>query len=231
MQTVHVRGSVRETRVRPTVPLFHDVPAPRPLEVLPYSDELCHSSSGRTNNAVAPRLQSLPSAQPHSDVTPRRTSFVPPRYTERIPVRHDRIQTITPLEVIPSDHEIRDYASGQKPSSRRQPFIELEPARSVDAFNGSLEISRPLKYFQPPRYRELEPLPREIVEYVQPDGSIKEYLSAGPSLPTYRRVPIEVGDGEYPRQTQEYLLSTGDISSPAAPRTYRRYALGTYCRR
>lgn len=231
MQRGHGRGPIEEMRVPPTVPLFHDVPAPRPLEVLPHSDEIYHSSSGRTNSAVAPRLRPLLSAQSHSDVTPRRTSFVPPHFTERIPVRHDTVQTITPLEIISSGHDIRDYrpiyASGEAPSSRRQPVTELEPARSVDAFNGSPDNPRALKYVQTPRYRELEPLPREIVECVQPDGTIKEYVSAGRSLPTYRRVPIEVGEGEHPRQTQEYLLSTGEISSPAAPRTYRRYALGT----
>lgn len=231
MQRGREPGPTQETRKQPTAPLFHDVPAPRPLEVLPHSDEIYHSSSGRTNSTVTPRLRPLLSVQPHSDVTPRRTSLVPPHYKERIPVRHDRVHTITPLEVIPSAHDLCDYrpiyASGQNHSSSRQHVTELEPARSVDTFNRPPDITRPLKYVQTPRYRELEQLPHEIVEYVQPDGTIKEYVSAGRSIPTYRRVPIEVGEGEHPRQTQEYMLSTGETSSPATPRTYRRYALGT----
>jgi hypothetical protein len=144
------------------------------------------------------------------------------------------LQTTTPLEVIPLGRELRDYrtiyTSGETTSARRQPLIELEPVRSVGASNGSSDSTRPLNYVQPPRYRELEQLPREIVEYVQPDGTIREYVSAGRSVPTYRRIPIEVGEGDRPRQTQEYMLSTGDISGPATPTTYRRYAHLTDCR-
>ena len=223
------RGPTYPTRTQPPVPLFHDVPATRPLEVLRHADEIYHSPSDRPSNAAAPRLRPLPSAQSHSDLAPRRTSFVPSNHAERVSVHHDRIQTTTPLEVIPLEREVRDhrtiYANGETGSSRRQPIIELEPARSVGASNGSSDSVRSLNYIQPPRYRELEQVPREIVEYVQPDGTIREYISAGRSIPTYRRVPTEASDGERPRQTQEHMLSTEEVSGSAAPTTYRRYAL------
>jgi hypothetical protein len=233
-QLGHGQEPVQPMRTHPPVPLFHDVPATRPLEVLHHADEIYHSPSDRTNSAIAPRLRSFPSAQSHSGVAPRRTSFVPSSQAERFSVHHDMLQTTTPLEVIPLGRELRDYrtiyTSGETTSARRQPLIELEPVRSVGASNGSSDSTRPLNYVQPPRYRELEQLPREIVEYVQPDGTIREYVSAGRSVPTYRRIPIEVGEGDRPRQTQEYMLSTGDISGPATPTTYRRYAHLTDCR-
>ena len=71
---------------------------------------------------------------------------------------------------------------------------------------GLPDTTRPLRYVQTTRHRELEALPLEIMEYAQPDGAIREYVSAGRSLPMYRRMPIEVGEGEHPRRTQEYLL-------------------------
>ena len=227
-QLGHERDPIHPTRPQPPVPLFRDVPATRPLEVLRHADEIYHSPSDRTNSAVAPRLRSLSSAQSHSDVAPRRTSSVPSNQAERVPLHHDRIQTTMPLEVIPLGREVRDYrttyASGEAPSSRRQPIIELEPVRSFGASSGSSDRARSLNYVQHPRYRDPEQLPREIVEYVQPDGNIREYVSGSSSVPTYRRMPIEVGEGERPRQTHEYVLSTDEISNSAVPTTYRRYA-------
>jgi hypothetical protein len=215
-------------RTQPPVPLFHDVPATRPFEVLRHADEVYQSPSDRSSNAVAPRLRSLPSAQSHKDGALRRTSFVASNQAERLSVHHDRVQTAIPLEVIPLPREVRDrraiYASGEIASSRRQPIIELEPIRSVGALNGSGDSARSLSYAQPIRYRELEPMPREIVEYVQPDGTTREYFSAVRSAPTFRRMPIEIDDRERRRQTQEHILSPEEISGSTASTTYRRYA-------
>jgi hypothetical protein len=124
--------------------------------------------------------------------------------------------------------EVRDrraiYASGVIASSRRQPIIELEPIRSVGALNGSGDSARSLSYVPPVRYRELEPMPREIVEYVQPDGTTREYFSTVRSVPTFRRMPIEIDDRERRHQTQEHMLSPEEISGSTASTTYRRYA-------
>ena len=140
MQLGYGREPVHQTRVQPTLPPIHGVPAARPLEVLHHADEVHPSPSGRTNSAVAPRLRSLPFAQPHPDVGPRRTSFVLSNSAERVPVHRDMGQTTTPLEVIPPDHEVRDYRAiyaGREPiPSRRQPPAELEPPRSIEVFNG-----------------------------------------------------------------------------------------------
>jgi hypothetical protein len=228
------REPVHPTRAQPPVPLFRDLPATRPLEVLRHADEIPHSPSDRTNSAFTSRMRSLPSAQSHSDVAPRRNSLVPSNLAERVSVRHERVQPATPLEVVPVGREVRHYRAtypaGGSTSSRRQPIIELESVRSVEASNGSSANARSSNYVEAPRHRELEQLPREIVEYVQPDGTIREYVSAGRSIPTYRRMPIEVGEGERPRQTQQYILSTDDIPRSAVPTTYRRYALVTECR-
>jgi hypothetical protein len=230
----HGLEPVHPTRAQPPVSLFRDMPATRPLEVLLHADEIPNSPSDRTNSAVASRLRSLPSAQSHSDFPPRRTSFVPSNLAERVSVRRDRVQPAKPLEVIPLGLEVRDYGAtytgGGSTSSRRQPIIELEPVRSVEASNGSSDIARALDYVEAPRYRELEQLPREIVEYMQPDGTIREYVSAGRSIPSSRRMPIEVGEGERPRQIQQYILSTDHIPRSAVPTTYRRYVLVTECR-
>jgi hypothetical protein len=223
------RELVHQTRTQPPVPLFRDVPATRPLEVLRHEDEIHHSPSDRTNSAITSRLRSLPSAESHSTVPPRRTSFLPSNQAERVPAHHDRTQLATPLEVIPLGREVRDYrtiyASEETTSSRRQPLIELEPVRSVGVSYGSSDSARSLNYVQTSRHRELEQLPHEILEYVQPDGTIREYVSAGRSVPTFRRVPVEVGEGDMYRRTQEYGLPAEGISGTTAPPTYRRYAL------
>jgi hypothetical protein len=226
--TGHGLEPVYSMRTQPPVPLFRDVPAARPLEVLRHADEVYQSPSDRGNNAVAPRLRSLPAAQSHKDGALRRTSFVPSNPADRLAVHHDRVQTAMPLEIIPFPREVRDrrtlYANGEIAPSRRQPIIELEPIRSVGAPNGSGDSARSLSYAPPLRYQELEPMPREIVEYVQPDGTTREYLSTVRSVPTFRRMPIEIDDRERRRPTQEHILSAEEISGSTASTTYRRYA-------
>jgi hypothetical protein len=221
-------------RTQPPVPLFHDVPATRPFEVLRHADEVYQSPSDRGNNAVAPRLRSLQSAQSHKDGALRRTSFVPSNLADRLSVHRDRVQTAMPLEIIPLPREVRDrraiYANGEIVSSGRRPIIEPEPVRSVGSLDGSGDSTRSLSYAQPLRYRELEPMPREIVEYVQPDGTTREYFSAVRSVPTFRRMPIEIDDRGGRRQTQEHVLSPEEISGSTAPTTYRRYAYVANCR-
>jgi hypothetical protein len=221
-------------RTQPPVPLFHDVPATRPFEVLRHADEVYQSPSDRGNNAVAPRLRSLQSAQSHKDGALRRTSFVPSNPADRLSVHRDRVQTAMPLEIIPLPREVRDrraiYANGEIVSSGRRPIIEPEPVRSVGSLDGSSDSTRSLSYAQPLRYRELEPMPREIVEYVQPDGTTREYFSAVRSVPTFRRMPIEIDDRGGRRQTQEHVLSPEEISGSTAPTTYRRYAYVANCR-
>jgi hypothetical protein len=139
-----------------------------------------------------------------------------------------------PLEIVPLPREIRDrhaiYANGEIVSSRRQPIIEPEPIRSVEMLNGSGDSARSISYAQPLRYRELEPIPREIVEYVRPNGTTREYFSTLRSVPTFRRMPIEIDDRERQGPTQEHMLSPEEISGSTASTTYRRYAHVANCR-
>ena len=215
-------------RRQPPVPLFNDAPASRHLEVLHHPDEIYYSPSDRESNAAAPRLRSLKPTQSHSDLAPRRSSFVPSKQAGRVSMQHDRIRNATPLEVLPLGHETRDYRTiytNGETSTIRQPVIEVGTFHSAGTSGESGDSARSFKLDQPPRYRELEHVPRDIVEYVQPDGMIREYISAGRSVPTYRRVPIEVGEGEHPREPQRHILSAGEIAYSAAPSAYRRYAL------
>ena len=217
-------------RRQPPVPLFNDAPASRHLEVLHHPDEIYHSPSDRESNAAGPRLRSLKPIQSYSDLAPRRTSFVPSNHAGRVSVQYDRIQNATPLEVLPPGHETRDYRTvytNGETSIIRQPVIEVGTSHSAGASGESADSARSFKLDQPPRYRELEHVPRDIVEYVQPDGMIREYISGGRSTPTYRRVPLEVGEGERPREPHQHMLSAEEITRSAAPSAYRRYALLT----
>jgi len=58
---------------------------------------------------------------------------------------------------------------------------------------------------------------------VQPDGTTREYFSTVRSVPTFRRMPIEIDDRGGRRQTHEHVLSPEEISGSTAPTTYRRF--------
>ena len=213
---------IHSARTQPPVPLFHDAQATRPLEVLHRPDEIYHFSSNRNISTVAPPLRFLPSDQTRSDLAPRRTSFIPFNQDERVSVHHDRMEVLPLEREGPGSRTI--YASGET-SSRRQHIVDIEPLRSIRASGEAFDTSRSLRFVEPPRYRKVEKGPREIVEFTEPDGTVREYISAGHSIPTHRRAPIEIGDGERPRHPQDHVLS--EISGSAARTTYRRYALST----